>query len=184
MRRHEISSFSLGRLMGYKSFLMALIATALSAGTQRAQASIITGGISFNGNVTAYSDNSGSGPLATSLAAAESLGFGPSVVSDGANGSFSVIAANTPVTMHSPLLINPAVSIPASTPLWQVTVGPTTYSFTPTTPLVEVFVSANALILTDTGTFSDGTPADNNTNAYDQRLDLQLERQQQRCRCP
>jgi hypothetical protein len=165
MRRHETFSRSRVGLVGYKTILIALIAAAIAAGTQNAKANILTGGISFNGNVNAYVLPSGSGTLSTNLMTARSLDFGPSVVSAGANGSFAAISAGTPVTMYSPLVINPtALPSPTTTPLWQVTVGPTTFAFTLAT-LTTAYASPSALVLSGTGSFTDGTPADTNNNA-------------------
>jgi hypothetical protein len=141
-------------------------ATALIIVPQSAEANIISGGISFNGNVIAYDTTDGTGPEASDYISAHSVVFGPSVVSLGANGSFAGISADTPVTMYSPLDINPPqLPIPATSPLWSVTYGAVTYTFTLST-LTEPADQANFMVLTGAGNMSDGTPADDNTGTW------------------
>lgn len=141
-------------------------AVALTVVPDSAQANTIVGGISFNGNVTPYTTTDGTGTPAANYIVAHSVVFGPSVVSLGANGSFAGISAGTPVTMYSPLVINPPqLPIPATSPLWQVTVGSTTFSFTLST-LTEPVDTATAMELTGSGIMSDGNPADSNTGTW------------------
>ena len=135
-------------------------AVALFAVTQNAHATPINGGISFNGNVTAYLSAVGTGPVTFDYTLAHSVVFGASYVSAGANGIFSAIPANTPVTMYSPLLINPAqLPYPTSSPLWQVTGGGTTFSFT-LSSLIESDLHTDSMELFGSGSMSDGNPAD------------------------
>jgi len=151
-----------------KTALCVLVAgaVALSIAPKSAQAAKLSGAISFNGNVTAYLNSNGTGTEATDLITAHSLVFGPSVVSAGANGSYSGITSGTAVTMYSPLDINPpALPVPATSPLWQVTEGPVTYSFT-LSALIEPYVSSTALVLSGSGVMSDGTPGDANTGTW------------------
>jgi hypothetical protein len=141
-------------------------AFALCLATQSAQALPITGGISFSGDVTAYATTDGSGPPDFDFTSAKSLVFGPTTVASGANGSFSGISAGTPVAMYSPLEINPPqLPIPATSPLWQVTVGSTTFAFTLST-LTEPLDTVDAMELTGSGIVSDGDPADSVTGQW------------------
>ncbi|MGD0464874.1 MAG: PEP-CTERM sorting domain-containing protein [Tepidisphaeraceae bacterium] len=141
-------------------------AVALNVAAPRARASVITGGISFFGNVTPYLTTTGTGTPATDFTLAKSLVFGPSTVASGANGSFSGIAAGTPVTMYSPLEINsPSLPVPATTPLWQVVSGGVTYSLTLST-LTEPLDTSTALELTGAGVLTDGNPADASTGTW------------------
>ena len=145
------------------SMIGALVVSITAAGVR---ANTITGGISFSGNVTAYLNPLGTGPQATDYITAHSLDFGPSVVNSGANGTFAGIFAGTPVTMYSPLVINPpALPIPATSPLWQVTVGATNFSFTLAT-MLEPVDTADAMELTGSGIMNDGVPSDSNVGTW------------------
>jgi len=137
--------------------MVAAGAVALSA-----NATVINGGISFNGNVTAYLNSTGTGTIATDYTLAHSLVFSTSFVSAGANGSFMGIAVNTPVLMYSPLQVNPpGLPVPATSALWTVGI----YSFTLST-LTEPLDTSTALELVGSGIMSDGNPADSNTGTW------------------
>jgi hypothetical protein len=155
------------RISPAKTALLALFALAFAlVAPKTAQAAKILGGISFNGNVTPYLNTIGTGPTATDLISAKSWVFGPTVTSLGANGSFGSVPSGVPVTMYSPLDVNPpALTIPASTPVWQVTSGGITYAFV-LSSLTEPVDAPTYLVLTGAGTVSDGTPADNNTGNW------------------
>jgi hypothetical protein len=142
-------------------------AVALVLAGQTAQANTITGGISFSGNVTPYLSSTGSGPVATDYISAKSLVFGPSFVANGPTQTFAGITPiTTPVTMYSPLVINPPqLPVPATSALWAVTFGGVTYSFTLST-LTEPVDQATFMTLTGSGIMSDGTPADSNTGTW------------------
>jgi PEP-CTERM motif-containing protein len=167
MLRLESRSRSVRGLAGYKTLLCALIAAAaLAILPQQTQASVITGGISFFGNVTPHVGNTASGAVATNfLATPECLVFGSTQVAAGSTGSFSTITGGTSVTMlSSPLVFNPPV-LPTS-PLWQVTApGPVTYSFTLST-LTEPVDQSNFVVFTGSGTLTDGTAADTTTGTW------------------
>jgi hypothetical protein len=161
----------LKKIRAAKTAFAALIAGAIAlvAAPKSAQANVITGGISFNGNVTPYLSDEGFGPPTDDLTLAQSVVFGPSVVSEGGNGTFAAIPANTPVTMYSPLVINPpALPVPATTPVWQVTVGPTTYSFTISglSNYIEPVDNSAFMVLAMAGVVSDGTPSDDATGVF------------------
>ena len=129
---------------------------------QTTEASPITGGISFSGSVTPYTTFDGTGSVATDYTLAHSLVFGLSYVAAGANGSFAGVTQNTPVSMYSPLQINPAaLPVPATLPLWTVN----GFKFT-LTALTEPNVSPTVLVLQGSGVISDSTPADSNTGTW------------------
>jgi hypothetical protein len=142
-----------GFAAGLASFLLAAITVSFAGGS--AQAAPIHGGISFSGDVTAFLSASGMGSEAMDFISAHSLVFGSTTVASGPTGTFSGIASGTPVTLYSPLEINPpALPVPATTPVWQVTSGGVTYKFTLAT-LTEPLDTSDALELTGSGTFSD-----------------------------
>jgi hypothetical protein len=138
-------------------------AVALFAVIQSAQANTITGGISFNGNVTPYLNNTGTGTQASDYVSAHSVVFGPTVVSLGANGSFAGISAGTTVNMYAGALeINPpALPFPVTSPLWSV--GGFTFTLS---GLIESAVQPTFMALSGTGIMSDGIPADFNTGTW------------------
>src|ERR1700733_443311 len=106
---------------GFGMFMAAAIALTIAA--QSAQA-LPTGDISFFGNVTPYLSSTGIGTQASDYISARALVFGPTVAALNADGVFSIVPANTPITMYSPLEINPPqLPIPATSPVWQVTAG-------------------------------------------------------------
>ncbi|HEY1921182.1 MAG TPA: PEP-CTERM sorting domain-containing protein [Tepidisphaeraceae bacterium] len=147
------------------SALLAASAALLMAAAP-APANIITGGISFSGNITPYLTQTGTGTVATDYVNAHSLVFGPSTVNQGANGPYAGITSGTPVTMYSPLVINPpALPIPASAELWSVTSGGITYTFN-VTDLTEPVDQPTFMVLTGMGTLSDGIPADDATGSW------------------
>jgi hypothetical protein len=153
-----------------KTFKIAFVAVMVGAvilfANQSAQANLITGGISFNGNVTPYLNSTGTGTQASDFISAHSVNFGPTVVSAGANGSFAGILSGTPVTMYSPLVFNPpTLPVPATSPIWSVTSGGVTYSLT-LSVLTEPVDQATFMTLTGSGILSDGIPADSNTGNW------------------
>jgi hypothetical protein len=100
------------------------------------------------------------------LATAKSLVFGSSYVAAGANGSFDSITVGTPVSVYSPLQINPPVlPTPSTAPLWQVTSGITTYALT-LSKLTEPVDTSSAIELTGSGIISNGTPADSTPGTW------------------
>ena len=72
-------------------------AAALAFAPQTAHAIPITGSISFNGNVTPFINDNGTGGAATDYSQAQSLVFGQTFVSAGANGSFAAVPENSQV---------------------------------------------------------------------------------------
>ncbi len=146
-----------------KIALLVLVAGAVASTTipQNAQASTIHGGISFDGSVTPYIANNGTGPVANDYTLAHSLVFGQSFVAAGANGSFAGVAQDTQVSMYSPLQINPTALPIGNQPLWTVN----GFSFTLTT-LTEPSVSPTVLVLQGSGVISDSNPADSNTGTW------------------
>jgi hypothetical protein len=153
------------RRRGFSAVLGTLLVTvcALTLGSRSADAAAIHGGISFNGNVTAFLSSSGMGSEAMDFMDAHSLVFGSTVVSSSPTGTFSPITAGTSVSIYSPLIINPAtLPTPSTKALWQVSFGGTTYFFTPSS-LTEPVDTSNALELSGTGTFSDSISSADNT---------------------
>jgi hypothetical protein len=145
---------------GLRAGLVALAGgiAALAVAPRVAQASIVSGSISFYGNVTPYLDTTGTGTVATDFQSAHSLVFGTSYTAASPTGSFSGIAENSPVTM-SLIQFNPP-QLPAAA-IW--TVG--SYSFTLST-MTEPVDQPDFLVLTGAGILSDGVPADDNTGVW------------------
>lgn len=114
-----------------------------------AQATPISGGISFAGN---YTPNNPNLTLATSIA------FGATGVTSG-NGSFAVFAPGSAVTMSSPLAINPT-SVPVLA-LWSIGI----YSFDAYS-LVQSAQTSSTLTLTGTGVIHNGTPAEDTAGQW------------------
>jgi hypothetical protein len=100
--------------------VLALASTAHAAG--------INGGISFNGD---YTPQTLLGVNVTDLNLAQQIAFGGTAVNSfgGTSGSFTLIPANTAVTMFTPLKFSPVTVLPI-TPLWTVTDGTDTFTFT------------------------------------------------------
>jgi len=140
-----------------------MAAAALSIIPQSTQAVPITGSISFNGSVQAYTGTTGSGPLAGDYSSAHSLVFSDTTVAGtgaaGHNGSFASpqVNNNDSVTMYGPLLVNPTALLnPANSPLWAVD----GFTFTLLTLTEPTIVDPSVMILLGSGTISDGNPAD------------------------
>lgn len=118
------------------------VALALGLGLS-AQATTISGGLSFAGNYT---------PNTSDLTTATSITFGSTFVTS-ANGTFAIFAPGTSVTMASPLAINPTVTPVLS--LWSIG----GFSFDAFS-LVQSAQTASTLTLTGTGVIHNGNPAD------------------------
>jgi hypothetical protein len=164
LRERECSMDSkIERLGKWKAaFLSAATGVAfLGVGPQTAVASLITGAVSFFGNVTPFPNTSGTGTPVTDFTLAKSLSFGASFAAAGPTNSFSSLPASAPVTV-SLIDVNPTASPAPSAPLW--TVGG--FTFTLTSPLTEPTDTSDVLVLKGTGTISDGTPADSNTGTW------------------
>jgi hypothetical protein len=151
-----------------KSYLapLAVGAVALALLPQTNSAVPITGSISFNGNVTAFVNASGTGTIATDYSLAHSLVFSETLVSAGANGAFAGIPLNSAVDVFSPLGINqPSFPTPSGTPLWTTAFGGFKFLLTSLTedPLVGPF---DTMTLRGVGTISDGNPLDDNTGEW------------------
>lgn len=136
---------------------ISVLAMALAL-TSAAFAVPVNGSIGFTGPYTANDPNL---TLATQISFANS---GPTqITTDGTvSGSFAGIAAGTPVTMFTPIVINQGggpnptgVTLPGGS-IWSVGV----FSLT-LTSLVEQFNTAQTLVLYGVGTLSNGNPADN-----------------------
>jgi hypothetical protein len=161
LNRHRMVGF--GSAFWFVAGAVALILAAQSAQAdpiifQPIPGRSIDGGISFFGNVTAYLDSIGNGQQASDFISAHSLVFsGASFVADNANGSFAGIPSDTLITMAEPLQIN-SPQLPSG-PLWQVTAGGTTFSFTLTT-LTEPVDTATSMTLSGTGFLDDGIIVD------------------------
>ena len=107
--------------MTSKIYLAVIAASIATIGS--ASAAQISGTISFNGNVTAYVNNTATGATDYNFGNDHSLKFSGTVVTTPAPTlAFSGIAVGSAVSMYSPLLINqPGVTAPpAGTPLWSV----------------------------------------------------------------
>ncbi len=142
-------------------------ALAISLSADRAHAAAIHGAISFNGNVTAYLNASGTGTEAMDFTLAHSLVFGTTNVSANPTGTFAGITTSTLVDLFSPLEINPPqLPVPTTSPLWQVTFGGVTYKFTLNT-LTEPLDTSSALELSGSGTISDSiSPSDSSPASW------------------
>jgi hypothetical protein len=116
------------------------IALAVGLGLS-AQATPITGGLSFAGNYT---------PNNSDLTVATSITFGSTFVTS-ANGTFAIFAPGSPVAVFSPLAINPTVTPVIG--LWSIGI----YSFDAFS-LVQSAQTATTLTLTGTGVIHNGNP--------------------------
>ena len=124
---------------------MAGAVAALVSFSTSVQAIPISGGISFAG---AYTPNNANLTLATSITFTPGATF---VTSD--NGTFSIFAPGSVVTMASPLAINPTAAPVLA--LWSIGI----YTFNALT-LVQSDLTATTLTLRGTGIITDGVPAD------------------------
>jgi len=119
-----------------------------------AQAGQITGAIEFSGFVTCYEGTNGTGTGTTEYTQAHSVVFeNPIVSSTGKSGSFAGISNSTPVSMTSPLAVNPPVA-PAGA-LWTVS-NISFHAFSIST----VELTESIMKIEGFGIFTDGTPAD------------------------
>src|ERR1700744_309634 len=120
-----------------------------------AQATSITGGISFIG-LSYTPENSSSTPV-SDLSLATQIAFTPGqTLSGGTSGSFNAIPFGTSVSMFTPLVISP-VTIPGSA-LWTVSSGGNTFTLTLTSmsvsPVTGSFPGVQALTVSGSGTMA------------------------------
>jgi hypothetical protein len=134
-----------------------------------AQASTITGTVSFSGGVTGYTGPSGPGigsVVNADFTLDHSLVFNADsvVASPLPSGTYAGLAG-TGVTIYSPLQINPTGTppVPSPNPLWKI--NGTLLTFTVST-LIETVVTPNYMVLFGTGTLGDGVAADSNTGTW------------------
>jgi hypothetical protein len=138
---------------------LTIVWLALRVANQNAQAAPIAGSVAFSGAFTAYISSTGTGATTDDLTAAHSIVFTGITTVSSVAGAFTGIPVPgiVPVTMNS-LVINPP-ALPIA--LWQFSYGGTNYSFT-LSGLTEPYFSSSQLVLTGSGTMSDGNPANSN----------------------